>query len=324
MKLAIADKISNSYFPVIAAAELGLFRREGLDVSLELMSPADKAYGALARGEVDLVAAEAHTALAAFPEWRGFKFLCAVAQGMYWFLVMRSDIGAKQGDVRIVRGRRIGASPWVELGLYRLLRAAGIDPVRDEVAIAPVPDSLGLRTNYGVTAAQALEHGVIDGFWANGMGAAIAVARGVGTIILDVRRGDGPAGCFDYTFAALSSTDQFIASCADAAAAAVRSIASAQAALRRDPALATTVGRKCFPAEEAALIEDLVRRDLPFYDAAISPKTIDGLNAFARDLGLLRGDPAYDDVVATQFRPLWAPGELAPSVGLGERQQDLR
>jgi hypothetical protein len=37
MKLAIPDLISNSYFPAIAAVELGCFAREGLDVELELM-----------------------------------------------------------------------------------------------------------------------------------------------------------------------------------------------------------------------------------------------------------------------------------------------
>ncbi len=306
MKLALADIISNSYFPALAAVELGFFRRQGLDISIELMSPADKAYGALARGEVDFVGGEAYTALAAFPQWRGVRFLCAQAQGMYWFLVMRSDLGAKRGDIGIVRGRRIGASPWVELGLRRLLGAAGIDPVRDAVEIAPVPQSLGLKVNYGVTAAQALEAGTIDGFWANGMGAEIAVSRGVGTVVLDVRRGDGPPACFDYTFAALAATQGLVESRPEAAAAAIRAIVATQKALREDVTLATAVGQKLFPAEEARLITELVRRDLPFYDASISEQRFDGLNAFARDVGLLVDQPSYQDVVAVQFRHLWA------------------
>jgi hypothetical protein len=36
MKLAVPDMISNSYFPAIAAIEFGFFRKEGLDVELEL------------------------------------------------------------------------------------------------------------------------------------------------------------------------------------------------------------------------------------------------------------------------------------------------
>jgi len=44
MKLAVPDVISNSYFPAVAAIELGFFLAEGLDVSLELIFPVDKAY----------------------------------------------------------------------------------------------------------------------------------------------------------------------------------------------------------------------------------------------------------------------------------------
>jgi NitT/TauT family transport system substrate-binding protein len=119
MKLAVPDMISNSYFPAIAAIELGFFKREGLDVVLELIFPVDKAYEALRDERVDFVAGSAHSALAAFPQWRGVKLLCAQAQGMYWFLVLHKDFGAKRGDVEAVKGRRIGAAPWGEMGLRR-------------------------------------------------------------------------------------------------------------------------------------------------------------------------------------------------------------
>jgi ABC-type nitrate/sulfonate/bicarbonate transport system substrate-binding protein len=44
MKLAVPDLISNSYFPAVAAVEFGFFKEEGLDVSLALVFPVDKAY----------------------------------------------------------------------------------------------------------------------------------------------------------------------------------------------------------------------------------------------------------------------------------------
>src|SRR4051812_40090038 len=143
MKLAVPDVISNSYFPAAAAIELGFFREQGLDVSLELIFPVDKAYAALKDGAVDFVGGSAHSALAVFPEWEGVKLLCAQAQGMYWFLVMHADLNAKRGDVGIVKGKSIGAAPWVEMGLRRLLSASGIDLDRDGVKIAPVPGAQG-------------------------------------------------------------------------------------------------------------------------------------------------------------------------------------
>ena len=186
MKLAVPDMISNSYFPAIAAIELGCFKQEGLDVELELIFPVDKSYAALRDGTVDFVGGSAHSALAAFPRWQGAKLLCAQGQGMYWFLVMHKDFGAKRGDLGVVKGRSIGAAPWVEMGLRRLLIEAGIDLARDDVKIAPVPGTQGAGVNFGVTAAKALEERKIDGFWANGMGTEVAVRRGVGTVVLDV------------------------------------------------------------------------------------------------------------------------------------------
>ena len=123
MKLAVPDMISNSYFPAIAAIELGLFKEEGLDVELELVYPVDKSYAAMRDGAVDFVGGSAHSALAAYPQWQGAKLLCAQAQGMYWFLVMHKDLGGKRGDLSVVKGRSIGAAPWVEMGLRRLLPA---------------------------------------------------------------------------------------------------------------------------------------------------------------------------------------------------------
>ncbi|HVH82624.1 MAG TPA: ABC transporter substrate-binding protein [Stellaceae bacterium] len=305
MRLAIPDLISNSYFTALAAAELGHFARHGLDIKVELIFPVDRAYEALRDGEYDFIAGAAHGALAAFPAWRGCKLLGALAQGMYWFLVMRADLGIARGDLAALRGKRIGAAPWVEMGLRRLLIDAGLDPAQNDITIAPVPGATGTTTNFGLTAAQALQDGKIDGFWANGMATEIAVTSAAGSIVLDVRRGDGPAGCFDYTFGALATTDRLIEKSPDAAEAALRALIDTQAELRADPTRATLVGEKRFPPRETDLIAQIVTRDLPYYNAAITEKTITGVVGFAHDLRLLDRDVAYSDIVATRFSHLW-------------------
>ena len=305
MKLAIPDMISNSYFPAVAAAELGFFKQEGLDIAVELIFPVDRAYAALRDGAVDFVGGSAHSALAAFPNFHGAKLICAQAQGMYWFLVMHTDLHARRGDLAVVKGRSIGAAPWVDKGLRGLLAEAGIDLARDRVKIAPVPGSLEAGVNFGVTAAKALEDRKIDGFWANGMGAEVAVRRGIGTVVLDVRRGDGPKPCFNYTAATIAATDALIARAPDTVAAAVRAIVKTQAALKADVTRAATVGNALFPPSEAALIVDLIRRDLPYYDATLSREFVDGMSNFARRQGILDGEVAYEQIVATQFATLW-------------------
>jgi ABC-type nitrate/sulfonate/bicarbonate transport system substrate-binding protein len=304
MKLAVPDLISNSYFPAVAAVELGFFRAEGLDVELEMIFPVDAAYRALRDGAVDFVGGSAHAALSAFPEWQDVKLLCAQAQRMYWFLVMHVDLRPTRGDLSVVKGRSIGAAPWVEMGLRGLLAEAGIDPARDHVSIAPVPGAQGAGINFGVTAARRLEERKIDGFWANGMGAEVAVRRGVGTIVLDVRRGDGPPSAFDLTFSAIATTDTLVKQSPGAAAAAVRAVAATQVALAEHPERATEVGRKLFSPEEAELIAELIRRDVPYYDPAITPATVERMNRFARSIGILKGDVPFENIVATHFSAL--------------------
>jgi hypothetical protein len=69
LRIAVPDLISNSYFPAIAAVELGKFKEQGFDASIELIFPVNGAYAALREGTVDCIAGSAHSALSAFPEW---------------------------------------------------------------------------------------------------------------------------------------------------------------------------------------------------------------------------------------------------------------
>ena len=305
IKIATPDLVTNSYFPALAAEELGLYREAGIDAHVVLLPSLD-AVNALRDGEVDFVAGGAHTTLLAFPGWQGAKVVVAISQGTPWLLVLRTDLAAHRGDIRAVKGLRIGAAPGPDRAFRRLLAVAGIDPARDGVSIAPVPGATDQGASFGVLAADALERGLIDGFWANALGSETAVRRGVGAIVVDVRRGDGPPGAGQYTFAGLSTTDALIARDPERVAAAVRAIVRAQRVLKHDPARATEVGRRRFPPAAAQIIAAVVERDLPFYDPAISEGSVAGMNEFAQAIGLLSGPAAYDQVVATRFRDLWS------------------
>ena len=305
MRIAVPDLVSNSYFPAVAAVELGFFKEQGLDMELDMVFPIGRAMESLRDGDIDFVAGPAHATLSAFPGWRGARLLAALSQHTFWVLVLRSSLGAQPGDVAALKGLRIGAAPGPDAALRRLLAEAGIDPQRDGVALGPVPGSGEPGVSFGVHAAQALQDGTIDGFWANAMGAEVAVRSGVGTVVLDPRQGIGPTAARDYTFAALVTTDRLIDEAPATAEAGVRAIVAAQRALRADPSQAAEVGQRLFPPDEAALIVDLVRRDAPFYTAAISPETVAGLNRFCRGLGTLSDDVPYERVVATQFVHLW-------------------
>jgi ABC-type nitrate/sulfonate/bicarbonate transport system substrate-binding protein len=304
LRIAAVDLVSNTCFPALAADELGFFKAEGLDARIELAAMLG-ATKALRAGDADsMIAGSVHDVLTEFPDWKAVKIAVALSQGTPWLLTVRADLPARRGDIHALRGLRITAAEGPDLALKKLLSNAGLDPARD-LKIIKLPGAASRDVSFGVFAARALEAGQVDGFWANAMGAETAVSRGVGKVLIDVRRGDDPGEVRYFTFAAMATTDQFIEREPDAVAAAVRAIVKAQKALRADPALAREVGKKKFPPDAAELIANVVARDVEFYDPVISEEAIAKMNSFAQSVGHLSGPVSYDQVVAVRYRNLW-------------------
>lgn len=304
-KLAVADLDSPSYFVATAAAELGFFRQEGLDIELEHIFGGRNGPERLRDGTLHFYGGPAYAATRACPGWNSVRLLCALAQYSYWFMAVRADLDVRRGDLAAIKGLRIASSMEAPvLGLRYLLADAGIDQERDNVRIVASPPSRNEHWK-GRSGADALTSGIADAFWGNGMRVAIAEKLGVAKLHLDLRRGDGPPGARFYNFAALTTTQRLMDEHPEAAAAAVRAIVKAQKTLRADPSLATGIGNRLFAAEEAALIAGLVARDALFYDATISADAVAGLNKFANANGLASEPVPYGRLVATQFEDLW-------------------
>jgi ABC-type nitrate/sulfonate/bicarbonate transport system substrate-binding protein len=155
--ISVPDLISNTMFPVLAAKELGCFDDEGVQVDVQLHT-GFRAIEALRDGSVDFCASGADQPLALFPKWRGVKLLAATAQGTPFLLVQRADLAVRRNDLRALRGCRIGDAQEPGRVLTHLLAQAGVST--------------------GVSAASALADGKLDGFWANALGAQVAVHWG--------------------------------------------------------------------------------------------------------------------------------------------------
>jgi NitT/TauT family transport system substrate-binding protein len=304
IRIAAVDLISNTCFPALAADELGFFKAEGLDARIELVA-ALGATKALRDGSADaMVAGSVHDVLTEFPQWKGVKIVVALSKGTPWLLVVRSDLAAKRGDLRAIEGLRLTAAEGPDLALRQMLIGAKVDPDRD-LQIIKLPGAKARDVSFGVFAARALEAGQIDGFWANAMGAETAVSRGVGKVLVDVRRGDDPGEVRRFTFAGMVASDVFTDNNPAAVAAAVRAIVKTQKALKADPSLAAEVGRRKFPEEAANLISKVVERDVVFYDPVILQEEVEAMNRFAQTVGHLSDAVPYEEVVATRFRDLW-------------------
>jgi NitT/TauT family transport system substrate-binding protein len=305
IKLVVPDLISPSYFPAIAAVELGTIQAHGVPVELKLQFPVTDAVSALRRGECDFVAGSAHALFHEAPDGAGVRLLAALSHHMYWFLVMRTDLGMQRGSgLAGLSGLRIGAAPGPDQGLIQMLVDAGVDP--GTVDVAPVPGAEGAGVSFGVTAVAALEAGRIDGFWANGMGAELAVRKGIGTVVVDARRGDGPAGCAGYTFSALMCSEAMLAERFEVVEGVVAGLMEVQGMLRADPELATSAVAGIFPEVEAGLIAGLIARDAPYYRPEIDEDEVTSMMQFVGKRGMSTAHLTHADLVPRRVAELWS------------------
>lgn len=306
VRLAVPDLVSPSYFPALAAVELGTFARHGLDVEVTLRFPVTDAAAELRDGQWDLLAGASHVI---FQDQRGpggVKLLAALSKFTYWFLVVRPEEPAR--DPAALRDVRIGVAPGPDLALRVLFADLGVDLAVNGIELLPVPARAGadpgLPPSFGVSAAEALAAGTIDAFWANGMGAKVALESGHGRIMLDGRRVDGLPR--DYTFAGLMAPTAWIADDPDRARRAVRALVEAQQLLRDDPGRATSVGTALFPPYEAGLIADLIAADAPFYDPVVDEATLGQMASFAARGGLSVPPDAVETAVASEVVSEWS------------------
>jgi NitT/TauT family transport system substrate-binding protein len=303
-RIWVADLDSPSYFVATAAVELGYFKREGIDI--EFVYNTREGPALMREGKLDFMGGPSFVALRAFPEWKGVKVLCALAQYCYWFLAVRRDLDVKRGDLAALKGLRISAAITDPGKLLRhMLNEAGLDLERDKIQIVPPPSSYGDKGYMARNGIDAITQGLADAYWGNGLRVALGEKLGIAKLHLDLRRGDGPPGARYYNFAALTAREDLVREHPEVAAGAIRAVRSAQKALRADPSLATGIGEKLFPADEAELIAPLIARDAPFYDAVITREAIDGVMKFAKGFGLIKDVLPYETVVATEFSGLW-------------------
>lgn len=157
MKLVVPDLISPSYFPAIAAVELGCIAQRGVDMKLELHFPVTDAIDALRTGEVDVVAGAAHALFHGALDGGGVRLLAAISHNTYWFLVVRSEFGSI--TLADPSGLRVGVAPDPDEAFVQMLVDAGVDPMT--VDIGPIPGSANGGISFGIAAAaQRVQSGI--------------------------------------------------------------------------------------------------------------------------------------------------------------------
>src|SRR5437870_1282226 len=75
--------------------------------------------------------------------------------------------------------------------------------------------------------------------------------------------------------------------------------------MREDPEAAVRVGQKLFPTLDVSIIRSIITIEKNTYFPQITEEAVHQCNQAQKQLGVVKGDIAYDKVVATQFKHLW-------------------
>jgi len=286
-------------FVVLYAAEhLGYFKAEGLAAQFADFEGGAEVTTAMVGGSIDFAGTYVERPMILAEKGFGAKNLLAILNRTPVFLVVRKTLTAT--DVKGLKGTKLGmtrAGSATDLALRALLRDAGLEPDRD-VAVIAVGSSN--------SAAAAFRAGQIDGFMGGEPGGAVIVHQlKIGRYFIEPLRDQGPKFLQYMTFPTLQASDRYIQANPQTVERVVRAVSKTQKRLREDPEAGGRVAQKFFPTLDVELLRTVIMLQRASYIPTITEDAVRTVNQFQKQAGVVKGDFAYDRLVAVQFKSSW-------------------
>jgi len=287
-----------TFIVLYAAEQLGYFKAEGLTSQFADFEGGAEVTTAMVGGSIDFAGTYVERPMILAEKGFGAKNLLAILNRNPIFLVVRKNLAAT--DVKGLKGAKLGmtrAGSATDLALRALLRDAGLEPDRD-VAVIAVGSSN--------SAAAALRAGQIDGFMGGEPGGAVIVHQlKIGRYFIEPLRDQGPKFLQYMTFPTLQASDRYIQANPQTVERVVRAVSRTQKRLREDPEAGVRVAQKFFPALDVELLRTIIMLQRASYIPTITEEAVRTVNQFQKQAGVVKGDFAYDKLVAVQFKSAW-------------------
>ena len=287
-----------TFIVLYAAEHLGYFKAEGLAAQFADFEGGAEVTTAMVGGSIDFAGTYVERPMILAEKGFGAKNLLAILNRNPIFLVVRKNLTAT--DVKGLKGTKLGmtrAGSATDLALRALLRDAGLEPDRD-VAVIAVGSSN--------SAAAALRAGQIDGFMGGEPGGAVIVHQlKIGRYFIEPLRDQGPKFLQYMTFPTLQASDRYIQANPQIVERVVRAVAKTQKRLREDPEAGVRVAQKFFPTLDVELLRAVIMLQRASYIPTITEDAVRTVNQFQKQAGVVKGDFAYDKLVAVQFKSAW-------------------
>ena len=287
-----------TFVALYAAEHLGYFKAEGLAAQFADFEGGAEVTTAMVGGSIDFAGTYVERPMILAEKGFGAKNLLAILNRNPIFLVVRKPLTAT--DVKGLKGTKLGmtrAGSATDLALRALLRDAGLEPDRD-VAVIAVGSSN--------SAAAALRAGQIDGFMGGEPGGAVIVHQlKIGRYFIEPLRDQGPKFLQYMTFPTLQASDRYIQANPQTVERVVRAVSKTQKRLREDPEAGVRVAQKFFPTLDVELLRTVIMLQRASYIPTITEDAVRTVNQFQKQAGVVKGDFAYDRLVAVQFKSSW-------------------
>jgi ABC-type nitrate/sulfonate/bicarbonate transport system substrate-binding protein len=107
------------------------------------------------------------------------------------------------------------------------------------------------------------------------------------------------------TFPTLQASDRYIQANPQTVERVVRAVSKTQKRLREDPEAGVRVAQKFFPTLDVELLRTIIMLQRASYIPTITEDAVRTVNQFQKQAGVVKGDFAYDKLVAVQFKSFW-------------------
>jgi NitT/TauT family transport system substrate-binding protein len=184
VRIAVGGRAALDYIPIYVASALGLFRDEGIDVSLQDLASTPKAVQALLGGSTDLVAGAYDGAIQMSIEGKSIKAIAVLERWPPFALVVASQSAPSVRTIADLKGRVVGvASPGSSTHrfLNYLLARSGLSP--SDIT------TVGVGVNFSMAAA--VQHGQVDAAVAGPLGVALLSRHSSPATLADCRTEHG-------------------------------------------------------------------------------------------------------------------------------------
>jgi NitT/TauT family transport system substrate-binding protein len=291
-----------SFSPMFVAKELGYFDAEGIDAEILETKGGNATTAAMLGGSADVISTGFASPLTLANQGKSVKALVGLEMTSVYAFVVKPDMNVPKDDIKALvaalKGKRLGVA---SLG-------SGADTVATGVLAEQGVGTGGVikvATGTGGPAVAALKAGGVDAMITYEPDLTQILKAGAGKIALDLRSTKSDTAYGRLPATTIQATNEWIQKNPELAAGVVKAIVRANKTLQNDPETSVKVLSKLYEGTDPADVKSMYEGERASFRSEIPKDQYDAAHSIYMQQNVITKPVAYEDVVATQFAPLW-------------------